>query len=64
MCKINFKVPERNLEPPEDRRQVYADCMVCDESIREYDECLELPDGQCICSKCVKKHTKLEVTLY
>lgn len=60
---FNRNVPEKGLEPPEDRRQVYADCSVCEEPIKEFDDCVELPNQQCICMRCINKYTKLEVTI-
>lgn len=64
MKRIDFRnIPERSLEPPEDGRQVYADCSICEESIKEFDDCVELPNHQCICMNCINKYTKLEVTL-
>ena len=61
---FNFSnAPERGLEPPEDRRQVYADCDVCGESIKEFDDCVELPNHQHICMHCINKYTKLEVEI-
>ena len=65
MCRVNFKdVPERSLEPPEDRRQVYADCVVCGEPIREYDDCYEFEFIGCICERCVSEARRVEVTLF
>ena len=64
MCYVDFRnIPEKSLEPPADRRQVYADCDFCDEPIKEFDDCVELPNAPCICMRCIKKYTKLEVTL-
>lgn len=56
-------IPERPLEPPEDQRPVFADCVCCDESIREYDDCVDLPNVGYVCMCCIKNNTKLEVTL-
>lgn len=56
-------IPERSLEPPEDGRQVYADCVVCNESIKEYDDCYEFDNLGCICMTCATGALRIEVTL-
>lgn len=64
MCRVNFRnIPERSLEPPADRRQVFADCVVCEKPIKEFDDCLDLPNVGYVCMHCVDKYKRIEVTL-
>lgn len=58
-----MNVPERSMIPPKDARQVYADCVVCNDSIKEYDDCYEFPNIGCVCMTCATRHLRIEVTL-
>ncbi len=48
-----FYLPERSLEPPEDRRAVAYTCTCCGELIREGDEYWEIPGFGIFCEACV-----------
>ena len=56
-------IPERTLEPPEDRRQVYADCIICGEPIKEFMDCYQFDSIGCICEACAEQAHRIEVTL-
>ena len=57
------RIPEMPLDPPEDRRAVVADCVICGAKIREYDDMWELPDVGCVCERCIEDAHRIEVTL-
>ena len=65
MCKLNFRdIPEPPLNPPERKRKVYADCLVCEEPIFEFEDCYEFNEPNlkgCICDRCADSHRMWEV---
>lgn len=50
-----MNIPERSLEPPEDRRKVCYVCACCGEEIREGDEYWDLRSAGLgvLCERCV-----------
>lgn len=58
-----MNIPERGLEPPEDRRKVVAECPICGEPIHEYDDCYDIPDLGLCCTRCIEATFVSEVTI-
>ena len=56
-----YSIPEPSLEPPEDRRRVFASCPICEEEIREGDEAYDIPDYGYCCARCIKSAHICEV---
>lgn len=54
-------VPELPLEPPEDRRPVYATCQVCEEPIRAGDDAWNIPNFGYCCERCIDDAHEIEV---
>lgn len=53
MKQTMFNIPEPNLEPPEDRRKIFASCPICEEPIREGDEAWDIPNYGYCCARCI-----------
>lgn len=53
--------PERPLEPPEDKRPVFAICPICDDEIRAGDEAWDIPNYGYCCERCIKDAHIIEV---
>lgn len=50
-----YNIPERPLEPPEDKRAVVCRCIICEGEIREHDDYYNIPDlGPC-CEECIEE---------
>ena len=48
-----FNIPERPLDPPEDKRACVYRCAICEEIIREGDDYYDIPGlGPC-CEICI-----------
>ncbi len=59
-----FDLPDRNLEPPEDRRRVVFRCAICEGPIREHDDYYDIPGlGPC-CEECIEESKCYEAEIY
>ena len=47
-------VPERPIDPPEDKRKAVYSCEICDDPILEGEDYFNLPWGIC-CEECIKE---------
>lgn len=60
-----WDIPEPNLDPPEDSRQVVCACLVCGREIRQMDEAYDfrnIPEiAGCICDRCATRHYQMEL---
>lgn len=54
-------MPERSLEPPEDKRKIFATCKICEEPIKEGDDAWDIPDYGYCCAGCIKDARIIEV---
>lgn len=61
MKRMYSSLPERGLEPPEDRRKVFAECPICEEPIREGDEAWDIPNYGYCCASCMRDAHIVEV---
>ena len=48
-----FDLPERPLDPPEDRRARVFRCAICNEGIMEGDDYYEIPGLGACCEDCI-----------
>lgn len=54
-------IPEPNLNPPEDKRRVFASCTICDDDILEGDDAWDIPNYGYCCARCIKGARIIEV---
>lgn len=58
-----YDIPERPLDPPEDRRAVVYRCRICDGEIREGDDYYNVPGlGPC-CEECIDESKRYDAEL-
>ncbi len=56
-------MPERPLDPPEDRRKTVFICKICEEPIREGDDYFDIPGlGPC-CEECIGNAKRFDAEL-
>ena len=61
---MNYRdIPERDLNPPEDRRETVYRCMICDDPIREGDDYYEVPGFGPCCEGCIEESKKYDAEL-
>lgn len=57
---MNYNIPERPLDPPEDKRKRVYSCAICGDAIKEGDDYYEIPKlGPC-CEGCIKESKRYE----
>lgn len=57
------RIPEPSLDPPEDDRRVYGECVICEEDIMEYDDLYDIPSFGICCTRCIERARRIEVTI-
>lgn len=61
MNRTIFNCPEPSYEPPEDSRRVFADCIICEDPIREGDDAYDIPNYGYCCARCIRSAKISEV---
>lgn len=58
-----YDIPERDLDPPEDRRRRVYSCAICEEAILEGDDYYDIPGlGPC-CETCIEEARCLDAEM-
>lgn len=57
---MSYRIPEPNLEPPEDSRTVVYHCELCEEPIREGDDYYDIPSLGTCCEGCIRKSKRYD----
>jgi hypothetical protein len=58
-----YNVPERPLDPPEDKHKVVYRCRLCDGEIREGDDYYDIPDRGPCCEACIDDSKRYDAEL-
>ena len=58
-----YDIPERPLDPPEDTRDCVYRCRICDDEIREGDDCYYIPGYGPCCEECIADSKRYSVEL-
>lgn len=58
-----YDIPERDLNPPEDKRLVVFHCEICGEEILEGDDYHDIPGYGPCCEDCIKESKRYDAEL-
>lgn len=58
-----YDIPERPLDPPEDRRKVVYRCRLCDGEIREGDDYYHIEGVGPCCEECIKESKRYDAEM-